>query len=105
MLNSKIVDHIIFKKDLFFESQKILKTEIKSILTNKILVKGYDRIFECSGSEGIIDKTLRLTNKNADIVLTGMNMKNINLDPAPIWHRNIKIHGAHGYKFRYSNDR
>ena len=30
-----------------------------------------------------------------------MNMKNIQFDPTPIWHRNLKISGAHGYKKKY----
>lgn len=101
MLNFKLVDNIIFRKDLFKESKKILKTQSFSFMNNKILADGYDKIFECSGNAKIINKVLRISKKSADIVLTGMTMQNTELDPSPIWHRNLNIYGSHGYKLKY----
>ena len=101
MLSYKTVDNIIYKKDLFDESKKLLKSGSRSIMNNKILLNGYNKVFECSGDLNIFNTILRICKKDAHIVLTGMNMKNIQFDPTPIWHRNLKISGAHGYKKKY----
>ena len=62
-LNKNLIDNTIFKKDIFDESLKILKTKSNSVLNNKIVQSGYDIIFECSGSSKMINKTLRICSK------------------------------------------
>jgi 2-desacetyl-2-hydroxyethyl bacteriochlorophyllide A dehydrogenase len=101
MINRSIVDKIIFQKDLFDESEKILNSKLKQKFHNKIIENGYDKIFECSGSNEIINKSLRLTSKNAEIVLVGMNMNYVKIDPTPIWHRNLNIKGSLDFKYKY----
>ena len=101
MLSYKIVDSIIYKKDLFDESKKILKSQSVSIMNNKILLNGYNKVFECSGDLNIFNTILRICKRDAHIILTGMNMQNIKFDPTPIWHRNLNIYSAHGYKKKY----
>lgn len=101
MINRTIVDKIIFQKDLFEQSKKILNSKLNKKFHNKIIENGYDKIFECSGSNEIINKSLRLTSKNAEIVLVGMNMNYVKIDPTPIWHRNLKIKGSLDFKYKY----
>ena len=101
MLSYRMVDNIIYNKDLFNESKKILKSKSVSIMNNKILSKGFDKVFECTGNVDILNTILRICDKGAHIVLTGMNMQTAKFDLTPIWHRDIKIFGAHGYKKRY----
>ncbi len=102
VMNKSLPNNIIFKKNIFIESKKILKTNYKSILNNKIISNGYDIIFECSGSDEMINKAMRLTSKNSEILLAGMNMNYVKIDPTPIWHRNIKIKASMDYKYKYS---
>ena len=101
IINKSVVDKVIFQKDLFNESKKILNSKLNQKFHNKILENGYNKIFECSGSNEIINKSLRLTSKNAEIVLVGMNMNYVKIDPTPIWHRNLDIKGSLDFKYKY----
>ena len=51
----------------------------------------------------MIDNSIRLANKNGQIIFVGMNMKLVKIDPTPIWHRNIILKGSHHYKFKYDD--
>ena len=53
IINKSVVDKVIFQKDLFNESKKILNSKLNLKFHNKILENGYDKIFECSGSNEI----------------------------------------------------
>ena len=101
IIKKSSVNKIIFKKDIFLESSKFLKTKLKKRFKNKILAEGYDKIFECSGTNKIANNILRLANYNSEIILVGMNMNNFKFDPTPIWHRNITIKGVNGFERKY----
>ena len=50
-----------------------------------------------------MNKVLRISEKNSQIILVGMNMNAIKFDPTPIWHRNINIKGSLDFQKHYSD--
>ena len=101
LIDKKLVDHIIFNKNIFYETARIFNDRVQSGFLNINLLNGYKKIFECSGDNKIINTSLRLSAKNANIILLSMNMIKIKIDPTPIWQRNLKIYGHEGYQFKY----
>ena len=101
IIDKHLPDNIIFNEDIFIASKKILKTFIKKNYSNQILKTGYDKIFDCTGDEKLLNKLLRLCNNNGTIILTGTNMKLSKIDPTPIWHREINLIGSHAYEESY----
>jgi len=103
ILKKEKIKNIIFNENIFEKSKKFLGTEIKKNLFNKILVSGYDYIFDCSGNNKVLNEIIYLANSNATIVLAGLNLQKISVDPVPLWHKNISILTSHGYDFKYKD--
>ena len=103
ILKKSLVNNIIYKKDIYTESIKILKTSSKGFLNNKILEKGYNKIFDCSGSKNLLNNFLRMAEVNGEIILDGMNMDYEKIDLTPVWMRKITIKGVNGYEKKYSD--
>lgn len=101
IIDKNLPDNIIFNEDIFIASKKILKTDIRKNYSNQILKTGYDKIFDCTGDEKLLNELLRLCNNNGTIILAGTNMKLCKIDPTPIWHREINLIGTHAYEETY----
>tara|TARA_A100001015_G_C14921864_1_gene684654 strand:+ start:516 stop:1016 length:501 start_codon:yes stop_codon:yes gene_type:complete len=99
--NDKNINSINPSK-LMSETSKILNTNVKKFLTNKITSSGFDYIFECSGDDKVLKKIVKICNYNSKIILTGMIMKNAKFDLTPLWLRNIKLISPNGYKLKYN---
>ena len=91
----------INSENIVNETARILNTDIKKFLNNKITSKGFDYIFECSGDESLLNEIVKICNFNSKIILNGMIMKKSKFDLSPLWLRNIKIISTNGYKSYY----
>ena len=99
----KLANNIIYKKNIYKESIRILKTSSQGILNNKILKKGYNKIFECSGSKNLFNNLLRISGGDGEIILSGLNMNYEKIDMTPLWQRNILIKSAHNFENKYQD--
>jgi threonine dehydrogenase-like Zn-dependent dehydrogenase len=56
---------------------------------------GFDRVFECVGSDLSIDESLRLTKQGGTMVLIGLASTPKGVDWTPIWLKEVKLHGSY----------
>jgi threonine dehydrogenase-like Zn-dependent dehydrogenase len=56
---------------------------------------GFDRVFECVGSDQSIDESLRFTKQGGTMVLIGLASAPKGVDWTPIWLKEVKLHGAY----------
>jgi threonine dehydrogenase-like Zn-dependent dehydrogenase len=60
------------------------------------LAGGADTAFECSGNAGALDDCLRSTRARGRVVLVGLPGP-ARVDLAPVWHKELELHGAYTY--------
>lgn len=70
----------------------------KGMLGNKMLLGGYDLIYDTIGSKRTLRDSLRWTRAGGAVVVIGVNLHVMHIDLSPIWYQEIKLIGtmAHG---------
>ena len=71
---------------------------------NKILINGFDVVFDCSGANLILNSLLRTTAISGSVILVSNNLNYELFDPTPIWHRDINVMGSHGFDKFFKKD-
>lgn len=97
--NSKYLSNIEFSisNNIIKSSEKLLNIKSLRRFNNNLLISGFDKIFDCSGDTKIINSILKIANYNSQIVLLGMNMHNVKIDPSILWLKDIDIFSSNGY--------
>jgi threonine dehydrogenase-like Zn-dependent dehydrogenase len=67
----------------------------KPIVGKRVMAGGFDRVYECVGSDVSIDESLRFTRQGGTMVLIGLASAPRGVDWTPIWLKEIKLHGAY----------
>lgn len=67
----------------------------KPIIGKRVMTGGFDRVFECVGSDVSIDEALRFTRQGGTMVLIGLASAPKGVDWTPIWLKELKLHGAY----------
>jgi threonine dehydrogenase-like Zn-dependent dehydrogenase len=67
----------------------------KPIIGKRVMTGGFDRVFECVGSDLSIDESLRFTKQGGTMVLIGLASTPKGVDWTPIWLKEVKLHGAY----------
>lgn len=65
---------------------------------NRILVGGFDLVYDCVGQSFSLENALRWTRAGGAVVLVGVSLSRMKLDLTPVWYREIDLLGtlAHG---------
>ena len=65
---------------------------------NKMLLGGYDAIYDTVGTERTVYDSLRWTRAGGSVVLVGVNLHLMHIDLSPIWYQEVQLIGsvAHG---------
>ena len=66
---------------------------------NRMLLGGFDLIFDVVGSETTLNQALRWTRANGAVVLVGVNLHRMRLDLTPVWYQEVDLIGAVGHDF------
>jgi threonine dehydrogenase-like Zn-dependent dehydrogenase len=61
-----------------------------------VLASGADIVIDCVGSEESLAESLRIVKPGGRLILVGMPGK-VNVDLAPLWHREVELVGAYAY--------
>lgn len=64
--------------------------------TAQLLTGGADVVLDCVGSAESLTEALSMTTPGGRVVVVGMPGK-VNVDLAPLWHREVAMVGAYGY--------
>lgn len=73
--------------------------EVKPIIGRGFLRGGYDRVFDCIGSQRSLDDALRVTRPRGTVVLVGAAGVVPGLDLSTVWTREQRIEGTVYYGF------
>ncbi len=64
---------------------------------NKMLLGGFDIIFDVVGNQTTLNNALRWTRANGTVVLVGVNLHRLKLDVTPVWYQEVNLVGAVGH--------
>jgi threonine dehydrogenase-like Zn-dependent dehydrogenase len=64
---------------------------------NRMLLGGFDVIFDVVGIESTLNSALRWTRAGGTVVLVGVNLHRMRLDVTPVWYQEVDLIGAVGH--------
>jgi threonine dehydrogenase-like Zn-dependent dehydrogenase len=85
--------------DLYAQVSELTGARLHSAtFSNRILVGGFDIIYECVGKPFSLENALRWTRAGGAVVLVGVTLSRMKLDLTPVWYREVNLYGtlAHG---------
>ncbi|HEY85339.1 MAG TPA: zinc-binding dehydrogenase, partial [Chloroflexi bacterium] len=66
-------------------------------LGNKMLLGGFDAVFDAVGIAPTLNNALRWTRAGGTVVLVGVNLHRMKLDVTPVWYQEVDLLGAVGH--------
>ncbi|MBA2394079.1 MAG: alcohol dehydrogenase catalytic domain-containing protein, partial [Ktedonobacteraceae bacterium] len=89
--------HIIYPQDSYTGIQQATNAQmIKGALNNRVLLGGYDVVFDTVGSQKTLHHALRWARTQATVVLVGVNLHPMHIDLTPVWYQEINLIGSMG---------
>ncbi|MGD9144837.1 MAG: alcohol dehydrogenase catalytic domain-containing protein [Anaerolineae bacterium] len=64
---------------------------------NRMLLGGFDVVFDVVGIESTLNSALRWTRAGGTVVLVGVNLHRMKLDVTPVWYQEVDLIGAVGH--------
>jgi len=90
--------NILYPQDRYQDVGRVTGAELYTgMLGNKMLLGGYDLIYDTIGSKQTIHDSLRWTRADGTVVLVGINLHTMHLDLTPIWYQEIDLIGSLGH--------
>jgi threonine dehydrogenase-like Zn-dependent dehydrogenase len=65
--------------------------------SNRMLIGGFDSVFDVVGIPQTLNNALRWTKANGAVVLVGVHLHRMAVDLTPIWHQEVDLIGAVGH--------
>ncbi len=69
----------------------------KPLIGKRVVVGGVDRVYECVGSDSVLDDAMRLTRSGGTVMVVGMPGQVRGLDWTAIFSQELKVRAAIGY--------
>jgi threonine dehydrogenase-like Zn-dependent dehydrogenase len=66
-------------------------------LANRMLLGGFDRVFDVVGTSGTLNQALRWTRAGGTAVLVGVDLHRLHVDLTPVWYQEVDLLGAIGH--------
>ena len=91
--------HILYGNDNYESIEKATGGKLYTgMLGNRMLLGGYDVIFDSVGSRRTTHDSLRWARARGTVVMIGVYLHPMNIDLSPIWHQEVNLIGsmAHG---------
>jgi 2-desacetyl-2-hydroxyethyl bacteriochlorophyllide A dehydrogenase len=90
--------NILYPRDSYQDVERITGAQLYTgMFGNKMLLGGYDLIYDTTGSKQTIHDSLRWTRADGTVVLVGLNLHTMHLDLTPIWYQEIDLIGSLGH--------
>lgn len=99
-------DSVISDRDGYEEAARATGGKLySSLLNNRMLLGGYDVIYDVVGTGRTIQDCLRWARAGGTVVVVGISPKILKTDLSPIWHQEVDligsvVHGAEEWKGR-----
>ncbi len=89
--------HIIYPQDSYTGVQQVTQAQLYTgLLDNKMLLGGYDVIYDTIGTQKTIHNALRWARAKATVVLVGLSLHMMHIDLTPVWYQEINLIGTLG---------
>ena len=93
---------IIYPQDSYKEVQHITGAQLhQGLLGNKMLLGGYDVIYDTVGSRRTTHDSLRWARAGGTVVMVGTHLFRMRVDLTPIWYQEVNLIGATGQGMEY----
>ncbi|MGH2478506.1 MAG: zinc-dependent alcohol dehydrogenase [Ktedonobacteraceae bacterium] len=90
--------HILYEHNTYEHVKVTTGAKLyQGILGNKMLLGGYDVIYDTIGTRQTVHDSLRWTRARGTVVLVGLSLHQMNLDLSPIWHQEVNLIGTTGH--------
>lgn len=89
----------VIRDDVYLATQRITGAKLYTgMLDNRMLLGGFDVVFDCVGSGESLTDALRFTRASGAVVLVGANIGAVTADLTPVWSQEVSLLGsmAHG---------
>ena len=90
--------HILYPQDSY---QAVARTTGAQLYTgtlgNKMLLGGYDVVFDTVGSKQTLRDSLRWTRAGGTVVAAGLSLHTMRIDLTPIWYQEVNLIGTYGH--------
>ena len=103
--------HILYGNDNYESIEKATGGKLyRGMLGNRMLLGGYDVIFDSIGSRQTTHDSLRWARARGTVVMIGVNLHMMKLDLSPIWYQEVSLigsmaHGTEEWPLGTGNDR
>jgi threonine dehydrogenase-like Zn-dependent dehydrogenase len=88
---------IIYPRNSYQQISRLTSARLYSgVAGNKMLLGGYDVIFDTIGSGRTTNDALRWTRAGGTVVMVGVNLHHMRLDLTPVWYQEINLIGTMG---------
>lgn len=90
--------HILYAQDSYKGVEHATGAHLYSgMFGNKMLVGGYDVIYDTIGTQQTIHDSLRWTRAGGAVVIVGVSLHRMHIDLTPIWYQEIDLVGTMGH--------
>ncbi len=90
--------HILYPQDSYQGVERATGAKLfKGMFDNKMLLGGYEVIYDTVGNKETIHNSLRWARAGGTVVLTGLSLHTMHLDLTPIWYQEIDLVGTLGH--------
>jgi len=92
-------DEVIVKEDGYSATARITGARLyRGRLRNRMLLGGFDVVFDCIGSARTLHDSLRWARAGGAVVMVGITLTPLKVDLTPVWHQEVDLTGivAHG---------
>lgn len=96
---------IMARDDGFAETARITGAKMYASRGNRMLMGGFDAVFDVVGIESTLNNALRWTRAGGTVVLVGVNLHRMKLDVTPVWYQEVNLIGAIGHDVVKWNDK
>jgi threonine dehydrogenase-like Zn-dependent dehydrogenase len=84
------------RDDGFAEVARLTDARLYEKRGNRMLLGGFDVVFDVVGIESTLNNALRWTRAGGTVVLVGVNLHRMKLDVTPVWYQEVNLIGAVG---------
>ena len=87
--------HIIYPQDSYMSIQRATGAQLyQGTFGNRVLLGGYDVIYDSVGSQKTLHHALRWARTQATVVLVGLNLHMMHVDLTPVWYQEVNLLGS-----------
>ena len=101
-------DEVVTGRDIYTATTRITGAKLyRGMFGNRMLLGGFDLIYDCVGSDRTIRDSLRCARAGGAVVVVGISLRPLKVDLSPIWSQEVELVGSmsHGHDMWQGADR